>query len=374
MLTAISDGIRILNATPWHHLAARAADTRTHSIADSSATDPMVVSQDISNLLGLKSSSEKSFQTVDPNIPLRDYPFLTMSVDELLQEYVKVALDATQPGRNGRLPRNDRKGDILYAIQLVPGRSSDVQPLRNAFLALDYFFEHFLPLVSAACEASPHRTLSILGASLALAKDAVGLARAVPLQANGEAQFDAALYQPLVDLLPDRDVLVQSAWEWGHSGELEMATRDSKTFFDHWALYSVRRAIPRVEDPIQKAAFKRGEVVIMGEKEQMLMAIRTMPAGRITPDSTRDPVAGLPAPKTFHTVYPERGWHHGLKAVWHQRLNGDMTPVMVAVHDDQHSFSLDRGRNWIPSGAPHSPAIEAMRTEAWKNFLEMITQ
>ena len=306
---------------------------------------------------------------VDFNIPEADRGFLAMDVPQLLGEYVEAALDVDRPeSTDGVLWRDLVMGRIRFALQNTPSRQADLPLLANAYYALDSFLARLRLQINKALHFKPVDAQAIRSVSRQIAHEALSLALAVPL-VHGEAAFQTLQYDGLYRLVPEAWQLRRSAVEWKRQGELARGNQETQAYFTQVAPTVVRGVGSRVFDEISELS--RGEIVVTGDTDALVKTVRTVPAGRLSRNWS--PPRGFyvkPTRPTYRAVYPENGWGQTLKNIWHQQADGNRTLVLVGLMSGVHSYSIDRGASWEPTGAAHSPALEASRADAWREFLK----
>ena len=138
-------------------------------------------------------------------------------------------------------------------------------------------------------------------------------------------------------------------------------------FFRHHASGSVLGIAKEHRDEL--ARLSRGEITIAAGDAALHTVVRTIPAGTLQKDSAR--FRGWyvkPLPPTWHSVYPTVASGRKITSVTHMQADGSRKPVQVAIHDNRHSYSLDKGLTWTPTGAIHDQAAQDARAAAWSQF------
>jgi len=138
-------------------------------------------------------------------------------------------------------------------------------------------------------------------------------------------------------------------------------------FFRHHARGSVLGIANENWEELMRLS--RGEVTIAAGDAALHDVVRTLPAGTLAKE--RQSFNGWYVkrrPTTWHCVYPPVASGRSVASVTQLQADGSRKPVLVAVHANRHSYSLDRGRTWHPTGALHNQAAQDARADAWSRF------
>ena len=321
---------------------------------------------------------------IDFNIPQSSWRFVNMSVADLLAEVLQRAIgdgpgDAV-PNTTLR-PEHRRLDDMAFALKLTPGREHDTLVLRNAGVALTSYFFDYRSLVEEMRDKRPDLAPVSEAWHKELARSAIALAVAVPLGADGEPQFDPRLYDGIVQPVREPFDSYLPLLEW-RLGELQQQTfdRQSKQYFDSVVVPIVREA-PRDNRVLGAAgneyagsevrAFLAGTVVFRCGEAELIEHLRMVPAGRLKRTSTLhfSWYLGVTVQPAHDVFYPDRASGTTIKQLMWLNLAGVSKRVSVANWEGAHSYSLDDGRTWRPTGARTSPALDDLRADGWKRLM-----
>lgn len=140
-----------------------------------------------------------------------------------------------------------------------------------------------------------------------------------------------------------------------------------QNFFAHDAASSVLGVATENRDELMRLA--RGEITIAAGNAALLKAVKVIPAGTLEKDFQRFRGWHVKKrPTTWHSVYPQVASGRRIASVTQLQADGTRKPVQVAVHANRHSYSLDGGLSWTPTGAVHGSVSEMARASAWARF------
>ena len=376
-------------AVPPHYLA-----------LDTNATLP--VSPDLTRLLALDGHavdlnqpavpvfSLKSAETeaapvvIHHDIPASSWRFLDMPVVELLVEVLQRSIGE---GPEDAVPRTDihpehhRLHTMSFALSLTPGREHDALVLRNAGMALNSFYFDYRTLLEEISTKRPD-LLPVLGPWKAeIARAAILQAVALPLGDDGEPQYAQALYSPIINSIRQPFENYIPGLEW-RLGELQRETFavQNKQFFDFLSVPIVRgsprenRVLGAARNELEGADVRNlldGTIVFRCTEAQLASHLRMVPAAHLKQGASMKPHwSGFGGGTTTHGfLYPDRGSGTTIRTVQWQDISGMTRLVFVTNRNGVHSFSIESGNDWRPTGAVTSLALNDLRADGWRRFL-----
>ena len=166
---------------------------------------------------------------------------------------------------------------------------------------------------------------------------------------------------------------VDAAFAGPPSGHVRERRYDAHTpaglqrFFHHHALNSVLGIANENRDELMRLS--RGEITIAAGDAALQTVVRTIPAGTL--QKVEKPFKGWyirRPPATVRSIYPAAASGRAIASVTHLQPDGSRRPVLVALHENRHSYSVDNGNSWMPTGAIHDASAQAARANAWSQF------
>ncbi|QHI97892.1 hypothetical protein GT347_07720 [Xylophilus rhododendri] len=321
---------------------------------------------------------------VNHNVPPQDQRYMTMPLRALLTEVSQRALgegpaDAL-PIENPGVPAETRRlGDMRFALLFQPGRERDEQRLLSAGRALYNFWYDYRGLVGRMRGLHPELEPAIGPWAHDLAQSAIRRALLIPLDDDGQAQYDPGLYgaidalarRPLQDYLPDL--------------ERRMGLHRQGLLQQELGLFFERIAQPASPDvPVSNGVLgaprnllgghefyrlRRGDIVFSCRREDLVANLRTIPAGKLWPLPARTPDMVAHPEQRYAIRYPDRASGTTIHNVYWRNEAGVVARVLVALHHGVHSFRVEGDGAWTPTGADGAKALEDMRAEGWRSFL-----
>jgi len=310
--------------------------------------------------------------------------FSGQTVPEMLGEAAQRAIgsgpaDARPQTNTAMSPESHRLNEMVRTLRTMPDRQADALLLRHAGQLLREFFIDFRRLMQTLRNQRPDLEPVLDAWSVETARGPVQNALTAP--GINEPGF-------VVD--------ERTAWNLGASVrrplafytevlDRRMRAYREKQFLDSFPVFFERMSRPRqagvfTADCIAGAgadergeAVKKlleGEVVLSSTEADLAAHLRRVPAaviGGIDVSRIYTMVGG--GMVTRHGAnYPSRGINT-IRDVWWQAPDGKSTRVIVTDRMGMHSYSMDDGLTWHPTGAPTSPALDAQRADRWAGFL-----
>ena len=179
--------------------------------------------------------------------------------------------------------------------------------------------------------------------------------------------------QSLLSLDTANEEEVDAAFAGPPSGQVRQRRYDAHTpaglqqFFHHHARGSVVGIATESRDELMRLS--RGEITIAAGDTALHAVVRTIPAGTL--QKVEKPFKGWyirRPPAIVRSVYPAVTSGRAIASVTHLQPDGSRSPVLVAMHQNRHSYSVDNGNSWTPTGAIHDPAAQDARARAWSQF------
>lgn len=191
---------------------------------------------------------------------------------------------------------------------------------------------------------------------------------------GGELYFPVSRdVQMLLSLDTASEQEVDAAFAGPPSGRVRERRYDAHTpaglqqFFHHHALGSVLGIANESRDELMRLS--RGEITIAAGDAALHTVVRTIPAGTL--QKVEKPFKGWyirRPPATVRSIYPAVTSGRAIASVTHLQPDGSRSPVLVALHENRHSYSVDNGNSWTPTGAIHDAAAQDARARAWSQF------
>jgi len=334
-------------------------------------------------------------EPVNGNVPESSYRFMRMSLPNLLLEVSQRAIglgpgEAGPPQNPAITPQIRRLGEMVVALNYQPGREREVAQLRNAGYALYGFLEAYRQLVHNMRQTVPERADVMTEWSTDLARTAIRMALDLPLGPDDQPQYIPSRYQPIDALISDPVVShvqtlrrLQNAHDREIYGGLlgrfmssiQATARTDADFQPHPDAVRVLGAPANEREGPDVRNLLGGNVVLVGSPLGLVQALRLVPAGhlrRVPLPRPHIPVASL-ANRRYEAVYPNRGSGTTLRTIsWIDSTAPAATEartVQVSLVNRVHSYSLDWGVTWQPTGGPHSASLGDMRADAWRQML-----
>jgi hypothetical protein len=317
------------------------------------------------------------------DIPMSSRRFLSMNVVELLEEVMQRAVGEGPPddvGSPGVQPEHYRLSTMAFALQLTPARQHDALVLRNAGMALNTVFYDYATLLEEMRIKRPDLAPVVPRWRADITRAAILRAVTVPLGADGEPQYAPHLYDPVVMPLRQPFASYLPLLEW-RLGEHQRHTfvEQSRQYFSRISTPLVR-ASPRENRVLGAASnelegspartLRGGTVVFRCAENELFEHLRMIPSGLLTQASTQlHWVGGKVVRPPSVATYPDRGSGTTIKRVQWQNAAGETRPVIVNNWNGVHSFSLDAGNSWRPTGGLASAAFDDLRADGWRQLM-----
>ncbi|WPB57827.1 hypothetical protein [Xylophilus sp. GOD-11R] len=340
------------------------------------------VGQDLQALLGLSTPTieisppagalrGRRDTAFDHNIPPEDRAFLAEPVDHLFDRFVAAASTeepSTEP------PSRDLMNRMLHALDFAD-RPAERRLLRFQYHLMDRHIHDLQFAIDVALEREPNLRDDIRAVAFRNLDRAVALIRAMPLPPDpDDVGLDAARERPLGELVPEARELALMAHERNAATALATGVADARRFFARQApRVLVGGRTPTIAHDVRDLV--DGHVVIRARDEDQLRALlRHVPPGTLTERPLALGYFIVPRGPTFDVRYPARGWRRTIHEVsWARNPDNaaDRVTVMVATAGEppRHSYSLDQGLTWRPTGAPNVPALGAELANLWAGYL-----
>jgi hypothetical protein len=317
------------------------------------------------------------------DIPVSSRRFLSMNLLELLEEVMQRAVGEGPPdevGSPGVQAEHYRLSTMAFALNLTPGREHDALVLRNAGLALNTVFYDYATLLEEMRIKRPDLAPVVPRWRAEITRAAILRSIAVPLGPDGQPQYAPQLYDPVVMPLRQPFASYLPLLEW-RLGEHQRHTfvEQSRQYFSRVSTPLVRES-PRENRVLGAAsnefegyparAFRAGTVIFRCTENELFENLRMIPAGQLKQASTQlHWVSGKVVSPPSVATYPERGSGTTINRVQWQTAAGVTRSVIVANWKGVHSFSLDAGNNWRPTGALTSAVLDDLRADGWRQLM-----
>jgi hypothetical protein len=324
---------------------------------------------------------------INHNIPSSSYRYLTMPIVELLEEVLQRTIgegpDDPAPIENPGVPPESRRlGDMAFALRLTPGREHDALVLRNAGLALYSFCFDYRTLFGEMRARRPDLVPVMAPWIAGIARAAILRAVEVPLGADGEPQYDPRLYDPIVAPVrqPLESYFPELEWRLGQAQQQAFIAQ-SKQFFASVSAPVVdgvsrkHRVLGAADNELigpRVSAFLGGTIVFRCTEAELSEYLQMIPAGKVWRSDfigAHRSIGTLVVHPPYTAIYPNRASGTTIHDVRWQDPAGATRQVIVANRQNVHSFSLDAGYHWHPTGGPTSDAIDDLRADPWRQLL-----